>query len=764
LWRETYPQFSKCVYSISRGLKVTHVALNDNEVLFVTNTGEAFQGNIKPRKGKPEITAEHQKKSVSLEFPEKGDCQMLKLKKIPRIHRGLAIYSDLKGLNFAVLQTNPRTYQRLFPNISPSLILEDMRFLLEKADEEDDIHDVIFKVNNYKFPAHKYICALASNKLEGMFSDCGNNAYIEIENESEYIFASLLSYIYTGACDLLDSSKFKECCNTYSQSLKKHDKGKEKEAESIDKYSASPNTKTISCKDNPLFALRDLAKKLGLKELFRYLEGVTFLNGIPKFKHLLSECRPRKPKKELLPQFYDVHIMSKDQKQISAHKCILVARIEYFESLFSVRWSSNSSPKKISLPFPHAVLDLLIDYLYTDEVPPNVQFEVDLACNLLIAADHFLLERLKEICELAISSHLSLKNVAQLIQFSYDYNACQLKDCCMEFILQNLPALLELHTLEAVDENILVDLSEFYSKFNRDISHRVLTPYSNAPCDDDIVFAENHCSITFTDPGDDEIIVRNIPKSAKKRNRTRKSSGNSFRKELPLDEIIDNSLNCNYDKENSNDDRLETDNVKYVFATKQGDAVKNRVETIMNAKKTVSNDIDRSSSTMLPLRHEDDLDEEEFPYLGKCTSHNLLSQSPGKSEKGECKLKFTKLSQKQRKRLSSECSTTEKEVSGLSVSPKNPWKILRDPNNLIDSLDVKSTIDSIITDEKKMKENFVKMKTKSLFYTQIEDHAIEDLLKFYNADKVYDEIITVARVQNTVIASPLWIHSNRSKT
>lgn len=52
---------------------------------------------------------------------------------------------------------------------------------------------------------------------------------------------------------------------------------------------------------------------------------------------------------------------------------------------------------------------------------------------------------------------------------------------------------------------------------------------------------------------------------------------------------------------------------------------------------------------------------------------------------------------------------------------------------------------SIIKSEKKEKENYEKIKSKSLILTQIEERAITELSEFYNITKIYDEDIKISR-------------------
>lgn len=56
----------------------------------------------------------------------------------------------------------------------------------------------------------------------------------------------------------------------------------------------------------------------------------------------------------------------------------------------------------------------------------------------------------------------------------------------------------------------------------------------------------------------------------------------------------------------------------------------------------------------------------------------------------------------------------------------------------------------------------MKIISKPLRCTQIEDKAIDDLRKFYNCDNVDDEIITVERVAIIGnVAAPVWVPRNK---
>lgn len=110
----------------------------------------------------------------------------------------------------------------------------------------------------------------------------------------------------------------------------------------------------------------------------------------------------------------------------------------------SENFFQSSLKAPLNLTIPSTVLEVLIRYLYTDEVPELMDsYDTDLASHVLVIADEFFCTRLKEIAEVSLSNMITLKIAAEMLQLAVTYNAKQLKECAMEFICLNLPALLE---------------------------------------------------------------------------------------------------------------------------------------------------------------------------------------------------------------------------------------------------------------------------------------------------------------------------------
>lgn len=106
MWQENDQQLLRCIFSINRSINVKQISLNINHLLIVTKNGEAFQGLVKERKKRNSNDAINTSDSAFHKYLNKNECRLVKVEKIPKIHRAMFIESDLEGKNFAVIQVS----------------------------------------------------------------------------------------------------------------------------------------------------------------------------------------------------------------------------------------------------------------------------------------------------------------------------------------------------------------------------------------------------------------------------------------------------------------------------------------------------------------------------------------------------------------------------------------------------------------------------------------------------------------------------------
>lgn len=364
----------------------------------------------------------------------------------------------------------------------------------------------------------------------------------------------------------------------------------------------------------------------------------------------------------------------------------------------------------------------------------------------MIVADQLFIGRLREMCEVALANLINLKNCTELCQFAHTYNACQLKQCCMEFISLNLCSVLENRSLDLLEEKLLEDITKYYCKFNPIMSSRIITPFFNAPSDEIIEeFAKTYpVNLAITDEEykkEDSIIE--IPK---KRSKQKKIEYTESEKERMRYESVSSVTSLDFSNEVSGDITLSLSKIskeaekgsrekqeKWVEVPssqqKQQKVVQARLKAISNAR-DIMNETPAESFTKLTKSSSPSA----MTIQEKIPTSSQISVSPQdsmKSQQGNVIISHVgpKLSQKQRKKLalqgldSSSQNIVEHfnkiDIGSPPEKPRNPWKICELPVASSSPNSKAIEFDKILTAQKKQKEDHSRIMTKSLTLTQV---------------------------------------------
>lgn len=288
-------------------------------------------------------------------------------------------------------------------------------------------------------------------------------------------------------------------------------------------------------------------------------------------------------------------------------------------------------------------MEALLEFLYTDSLDRLDEKDIDQLFKIIILADQFFVSRLKGQCENILSNLVTIKNAVQLLIFADAYNADNLKENCFEFIHQNITSFLEMRLLEELEPHLLKELSEFY-QMRRQLDCRVITPYSTAVSDEEIMEISSMFPVNINESRDKTVKDRKqkTPTSNKKRSRTHKTSLSEKNQTLSSDQPIKDTVI------ESVDDILLDIPEQITCNT--------RVKSIIVANKLgLSEEIEENFTSL--SRNRTSTSESlsssfvEFPLLSSPPKPSGLYS---KSHKTEGRTKIVKLSQKQRKRLSSE--------------------------------------------------------------------------------------------------------------
>ncbi|XP_028818618.1 speckle-type POZ protein-like [Denticeps clupeoides] len=101
-------------------------------------------------------------------------------------------------------------------------------------------------------------------------------------------------------------------------------------------------------------------------------------------------------------------------QEIQAHKAILAARCPVFRAMFTHDMKGRRTNRVEVQGVEPEVLKELVTFIYTGKAP-NLQ---DMATELLVAADMYLLERLKRMCEEALCRSLTVENAVDILIFT----------------------------------------------------------------------------------------------------------------------------------------------------------------------------------------------------------------------------------------------------------------------------------------------------------------------------------------------------------
>ncbi len=95
-----------------------------------------------------------------------------------------------------------------------------------------------------------------------------------------------------------------------------------------------------------------------------------------------------------------------------------------------------------------------MEYIYCDEL----KLDEDLALELLIVADKYLLGRLKTLCEKYLVHRITVENVIEVINISDLHGAHYLKESALDFMLGNRERIIETQDIAKMSKNLLIEL------------------------------------------------------------------------------------------------------------------------------------------------------------------------------------------------------------------------------------------------------------------------------------------------------------------
>ncbi|PON80129.1 Voltage dependent potassium channel [Parasponia andersonii] len=147
-------------------------------------------------------------------------------------------------------------------------------------------------------------------------------------------------------------------------------------------------------------------------------------------------------------------------RRFYAHRICLLASSDAFRAMFDGGYREKDA-RDIEIPnIRWEVFELMMRFIYTG----SIDITIDIAQDLLRAADQYLLEGLKRLCEYTIAQDISLENVASMYELSEAFNAISLRHTCILFILQQFEKLSARPGHSHLIQRILPEIRNYFAK------------------------------------------------------------------------------------------------------------------------------------------------------------------------------------------------------------------------------------------------------------------------------------------------------------
>ena len=130
VWQEKAPNLTICLFNMTRELNVTDMAVHRNGLVIITKEGSAYEGIHQAKKDSQSGKLDEAERFFK--FLEKDQCDAIKVKRIPFIHRGVKASVDPKGNNFCILQTQPKVDLHDLPQVEKRYAF---KFMFNQLDE-----------------------------------------------------------------------------------------------------------------------------------------------------------------------------------------------------------------------------------------------------------------------------------------------------------------------------------------------------------------------------------------------------------------------------------------------------------------------------------------------------------------------------------------------------------------------------------------------------------------------------------------------------
>ena len=126
-----------------------------------------------------------------------------------------------------------------------------------------------------------------------------------------------------------------------------------------------------------------------------------------------------------------------DEKTIEAHTLILASGSPVLAAMFHNDFKENRERVVEIRDLNHQVVESLVRYIYTGDV----DLENEDAADLMVAADKYEVDSLKEECTLFLSNNVTIDNASRYLVLSHLHNSIILQRATLKFMSKNAHAI-----------------------------------------------------------------------------------------------------------------------------------------------------------------------------------------------------------------------------------------------------------------------------------------------------------------------------------
>ncbi|CAA6669036.1 unnamed protein product [Spirodela intermedia] len=147
-------------------------------------------------------------------------------------------------------------------------------------------------------------------------------------------------------------------------------------------------------------------------------------------------------------------------RRFYAHRIALLASSDAFRAMFDGGYKEKDA-RDIEIPnIRWDVFELMMRFIYTG----SAEVTLEIAQDLLRAADQYLLEGLKRLCEYSIAQDVSLENVSSMYELSEAFHAMSLRHTCVLFILEQFEKLSPRPGCSHLIQRIIPEIRKYFNK------------------------------------------------------------------------------------------------------------------------------------------------------------------------------------------------------------------------------------------------------------------------------------------------------------